>query len=70
MGDLFGKEQSGTATFRIADPLRDEELNLKAREAAERILAEDPGLDAPRNDGLRRAMGTRYARALELFRVG
>jgi ATP-dependent DNA helicase RecG len=70
MGDLFGKEQSGMATFRIADPLRDEELNLKAREAAERILAEDPALDAPRHDGLRRAMGTRYARALELFRVG
>jgi ATP-dependent DNA helicase RecG len=70
MGDLFGKEQSGAATFRIADPLRDEELNLKAREAAERMLAEDPGLDAPRNEGLRRAMGARYARALELFRVG
>jgi ATP-dependent DNA helicase RecG len=70
MGDLFGKEQSGAATFRIADPLRDEELNLKAREAAERILAEDPGLDAPRHEGMRRAMGTRYARALELFRVG
>jgi ATP-dependent DNA helicase RecG len=70
MGDLFGKEQSGMATFRIADPLRDEVLNLKAREAAERILADDPGLEAPRNEGLRRAMGTRYARALELFRVG
>jgi ATP-dependent DNA helicase RecG len=70
MGDLFGKEQSGMATFRIADPLRDEILNLKAREAAERILADDPGLEAPRHEGLRRAMGTRYARALELFRVG
>ena len=70
MGDLFGKEQSGMATFRIADPLRDEVLNLKAREAAEQILADDPGLEAPRNEGLRRAMGTRYARALELFRVG
>jgi ATP-dependent DNA helicase RecG len=70
MGDLFGKEQSGLATLRIADPLRDEALNLKAREAAERILSDDPGLAAQRHDGLRRAMGTRYARALELFRVG
>jgi ATP-dependent DNA helicase RecG len=70
MGDLFGKEQSGTATFRIADPLRDEELNLKAREAAEEILAADPELTSPGLEGLRRAMGARYARALELFRVG
>jgi ATP-dependent DNA helicase RecG len=70
MGDLFGKEQSGQATFRIADPLRDEVLNLTAREAAEEILAADPELTAPRHEGLRRAMGTRYARALELFRVG
>jgi RecG-like helicase len=70
MGDLFGKEQSGQATFRIADPLRDEELNLTAREAAEAILSEDPELTSPPYEGLRRAMGTRYARALELFRVG
>src|SRR5437870_1955919 len=32
MGNLFGEEQSGEATFRIADPLRDENLNVKARE--------------------------------------
>src|SRR5687768_17905920 len=31
MGNLFGEEQSGTPTFRIADPLRDERLNLEAR---------------------------------------
>jgi ATP-dependent DNA helicase RecG len=70
MGDLFGKEQSGQATFRIADPLRDEALNMDAREAAEQMLADDPDLTAPQHEGLRRAMGTRYARALELFRVG
>ena len=34
MGDLFGERQSGVPTFRIADPIRDEELNMRARVAA------------------------------------
>jgi ATP-dependent DNA helicase RecG len=70
MGDLFGAQQSGMATFRVADPVRDEALNVRAREAADQMLADDPGLDQPKNEAIRRVMGTRYARALELFRVG
>ncbi len=70
MGDLFGERQSGIPTFRVADPLRDEALNETARDAAERLLAVDPELDQPRHSGLRRVLGERYARALELFRVG
>ena len=41
MGNLFGQEQSGEATFRIADPVRDEVLNIEARTAAEKLLEED-----------------------------
>ena len=70
MGNLFGEEQSGLATFKIADPIRDEELNIIAREAAERLLAADPELQSPVNDGIRRVLGSRYSRALQLFRVG
>jgi ATP-dependent DNA helicase RecG len=70
MGDLFGERQSGVPTFRIADPIRDEALNARARGAAETLLSRDPGLDAPANARLRRVLGERYARALELFRVG
>ncbi|MGZ8411942.1 MAG: ATP-dependent DNA helicase RecG [Gemmatirosa sp.] len=70
MGDLFGERQSGEPTFRVADPLRDEELNALAREAAERLLTRDPELTAPESQGLRQVLGTRYARSLELFRVG
>jgi ATP-dependent DNA helicase RecG len=70
MGDLFGEQQSGEATFRVADPLRDEDLNERAREIADRLLASDPELTDPEHSGLRRAMSARYARALELFRVG
>jgi len=70
MGDLFGERQSGVPTFRIADPLRDEALNERARAAANALLARDPGLEKPEHAGLRRVLGERYARSLELFRVG
>ncbi|MGH7619824.1 MAG: ATP-dependent DNA helicase RecG [Gemmatimonadaceae bacterium] len=70
MGDLFGERQSGVPTFRIADPLRDEALNLRARDAAAHLLERDPGLERPEHAGLRRVIGERYARSLELFRVG
>ncbi|MBC7895893.1 MAG: ATP-dependent DNA helicase RecG [Cytophagaceae bacterium] len=70
MGDLFGKQQSGDAAFRIADPVRDEQLNLDAQRVASALLAKDPTLSRPEHAGLRRTIGHRYSRALELFRVG
>jgi len=70
MGDLFGERQSGVPTFRIADPLRDEALGERARAAAERLLESDPDLVEGSHAGLRRVLGERYRRSLELFRVG
>ncbi|HVS59158.1 MAG TPA: ATP-dependent DNA helicase RecG [Gemmatimonadaceae bacterium] len=70
MGNLFGQEQSGEATFRIADPVTDENLNIKARAAAEILLDRDPDLAERENAGIRKVLSSRYARALELFRVG
>jgi ATP-dependent DNA helicase RecG len=70
MGNLFGEEQSGETTFKIADPIRDEELNVKARAAAELLLDRDPELTAKENAGIRKVLSARYSRALELFRVG
>jgi ATP-dependent DNA helicase RecG len=70
MGDLFGERQSGVATFRIADPLRDETLNDIARQAASHLLERDPDLEHADHAPLRKVMGERYARSLELFRVG
>jgi ATP-dependent DNA helicase RecG len=70
MGDLFGERQSGVPTFRIADPLRDEALGERARAAADRLLALDPELTEAPQAGLRRVLGERYRRSLELFRVG
>ena len=70
MGDLFGERQSGVPTFRVADPLRDEELNVRARDAAEVILVEDPTLRKKDHAPLRAVLNARYSRSLELFRVG
>ena len=70
MGDLFGERQSGVPTFRIADPLRDETLSDRAREAAERLLADDPMLAQPSHRRLGEVLRRNYGRALELFRVG
>jgi ATP-dependent DNA helicase RecG len=70
MGDLFGAKQHGLPAFRIADPLRDEALNETARQVADEILAIDPRLDMPANQGLRHLLTVGYERALELFGVG
>lgn len=70
MGDLFGERQSGLPAFKVADPMRDLELNERARDAAERLLAADPGLERDEHAQLRRVLGERYSRSLALFRVG
>ena len=70
MGNLFGQEQSGEATFKIADPVRDEDLNGRAAVAAEALLAADPDLSTKPNAGIRKVLGARYSRAMDLFRVG
>jgi ATP-dependent DNA helicase RecG len=70
MGNLFGQEQSGEQTFKVADPIRDEALNIKARAGAEILLDRDPALASRENAGIRKVLSSRYSRALELFRVG
>ena len=70
MGDLFGERQSGVPTFRVADPIRDEALSDEARVAAERVLAEDPELNLPKNLGILKVLGERYSRAMEMFKTG
>ena len=70
MGDLFGERQSGVATFRVADPLRDEVLSEAAHAAASAVLENDPELEHKDHAAMRRVLGERYERSLELFRVG
>ncbi len=69
-GNLFGEEQSGDEGYRIADPVRDERLNIAAHQHAEKILDADPQLESVRHAGIRDVLAKRYSRALKLFRVG
>ena len=70
MGDLFGAQQSGEKTFRYADPIRDEALNLLAMESAEEMLRDDPALEKREHAAIKTALAERFPRALALFRVG
>jgi ATP-dependent DNA helicase RecG len=55
-GELLGVRQSGFLGFRVADLLVDAGLLLEAREDAKSLLAEDPGLLAPGNAVVAKAL--------------
>jgi ATP-dependent DNA helicase RecG len=46
-GELIGTRQSGAGQFQLARMPDDEEILLRARASAERLIAADPGLEAP-----------------------
>lgn len=69
-GDLVGTRQSGMASFRIADPLRDESVLLVAREMAMEMVDADPTLAAPTLQKLKSQMLKRYQQSLQLSDVG
>ncbi|HEX4008957.1 MAG TPA: ATP-dependent DNA helicase RecG [Solirubrobacteraceae bacterium] len=55
-GELVGTRQSGLAQFKVAELPRDRELQERARMRAERIDAEDPGLQLPEHALLAHAL--------------
>ena len=66
-GEFAGTAQSGLASFRIADLVRDIAIYRDATAAAERIVTADPGLNASAHAGLRALIeGEPSARAMLL----
>lgn len=55
-GDLFGIRQSGVMDFRLGDVYQDAKILQTASEAANILLDEDPGLEAPENIRLKKAL--------------
>jgi ATP-dependent DNA helicase RecG len=55
-GELVGTRQHGIEVYRVAELPRDAPLLDRARAQAERIIADDPELDAPENRLLRDAV--------------
>jgi ATP-dependent DNA helicase RecG len=70
MGDFFGARQHGLPDFRFFDPLKDDDLMLRARAAADDIIAGDPQLALPDHDGLRATLTRRFADRAAMFGVG
>jgi ATP-dependent DNA helicase RecG len=70
MGDFFGARQHGLPEFRFFDAVRDEDLVPRARNAAQRIIEDDPDLVMPEHAGLRTALEQRFADRAALFEVG
>ena len=70
MGDFFGARQHGLPDFRFFDPLKDDDLMFRARDAADGIIAADPTLSHPDHAGLRQVLTRRFAERAALYGVG
>ena len=55
-GDLMGTQQSGILNLKIADIVKDNDILRTARYWAQRILKEDPGLNASGNEAMRETL--------------
>ena len=55
-GDLYGTRQSGTLKFKLADIVLDVAILEQTRNAAQKIIAEDPGLTHPQHQALKNVL--------------
>jgi len=69
-GEFLGTKQAGLPPFRIADLGRDIGILSKAREAAFKIIKEDPDLRKPEHHKLKETLNIRWAGKLDLAFVG
>jgi ATP-dependent DNA helicase RecG len=65
-GDLWGERQHGVPGFRIANPLRDRELQDLCAAEAERILRADPRLTSPAGRALHATLTAVYGKIVPL----
>ena len=69
-GNLFSTQQSGFPPLMIADIVRDEEVLVRAREDARKLIDADPDLQNTTYARLRQLVFARYGRALSISDVG
>lgn len=60
-GDFFGKRQHGLPALRMADLLRDTEILMTVRRAAEDLLQRDPKLTAPAHAAIKKQLDKMFA---------
>jgi len=69
-GNVFGMEQHGVQVLRFADLERDADLLEHARQAAIRLMEDDPELQRPAHRGIGRELLERYTDREQLYEVG
>ena len=69
-GDFLGVRQWGELDFRVADPIRDHEILIQARNTATGLLQADPELTHSHNQLLKVAVFRRWGAKFELGSVG
>lgn len=60
-GDFFGQRQHGLPQLRLADLVEDVQVLQEARQAAEQVLAADPGLQKAENKGILKYVREQFA---------
>jgi len=68
-GDFHGTKQSGMPDFRIANPITDQHILIKAREDAFNLVNKDPLLRKAEHTGLNRTIRNEYKDKLELVNI-
>lgn len=63
-GDAWGVRQHGAPGFRLANPLRDQDLVVACRDAARSLLERDPDLSGTEGRRIRDAIAAVWSRAL------
>jgi ATP-dependent DNA helicase RecG len=69
-GEFLGTRQSGVPAFRVAQIIRDLSLMELARTAAEEVLREDPSLEKPESEVLRKGLKIWWGQRMELTQAG
>ena len=69
-GEFLGTRQAGAPLFRHADLLRDQDLLLQARQAAQTLWAQDPGLSRPEHAAMRDELAEQWQGRLSLIGIG
>jgi len=69
-GELAGTRQTGLPTLSVADLRRDTDILMAARQEAQRLLADDPLLDAGEHAALAAAVEGRWSGRIGLAQIG
>jgi ATP-dependent DNA helicase RecG len=68
-GDLMGTQQSGVLDLLIADLSKDARILQESRAAAQRLLDQDPALESPENENIRRHIQSLRKNTLNWSRI-